>query len=356
AGLLNAVTKSGTNTLHGSGFTFVQDGRLTAGGPGGRTAFTSSQFGGTLSGPIVRNRVHFFVNADLQQLIVPDPGPLPLQGGRTAVSESSAVRFQRILADTFGLQPGTVGPSEGHLPAQDIFGKISVQLGASGHLEISHRYAHGDRRDFVDAGRTFDTTSLSSVAGRSRSTAHTTRLIWSTNLRGQAQNEVIVSYQRLLDTCEPNGPFPLIQVNADAGFLIAGSNSVCPTTAVNQYGLEVTENLTISTAGHLLTLGLHGELLHFHDPLVQVSAGRWFFANLDALAKGVASHYDRGLPGPTPGADFTAVGVGFYAQDRWMPIPRLTVTAGLRADIPFLPDAAHTDDSVFIKLGANTGR
>lgn len=356
-GLLTTVTKSGTNFVHGSVFAFLQDGSLTASNwDGSHPEFTSGQFGGTLSGPVVRDRVHFFLNVDLQQRVVPDAGPFPAQVGRTAVSESSAVKFQHILADSFGLAPGTPGPSEGHLPAQDVFGKITVQLGANGHLELSHHYAHGDRRDFVDAGRTFDTTALSSVAGRSRSTAHTTRLIWSTNLRGQAQNEVIVSYQRLLDTCEPNGPFPLIQVNADAGFLIAGSNSVCPTTAVNQYGLEVTENLTISTAGHLLTLGLHGELLHFHDPLVQVSAGRWFFANLDALAKGVASHYDRGLPGPTPGADFTAVGVGFYAQDRWMPIPRLTVTAGLRADIPFLPDAAHTDDSVFIKLGANTGR
>ena len=351
-GLLNTVTKSGTNFVHGSVFAFLQDGSLTASNwDGSHPEFTSGQFGGTLSGPVVRDRVHFFLNVDLQQRVVPDAGPFPAQVGRTAVSESSAVKFQHILADSFGLAPGTPGPSEGHLPAQDVFGKV-----ANGHLELSHHYAHGDRRDFVDAGRTFDTTALSSVAGRSRSTAHTTRLIWSTNLRGQAQNEVIVSYQRLLDTCEPNGPFPLIQVNADGGFLIAGSNSVCPTTAVNQYGLEVTENLTISTAGHLLTLGLHGELLHFHDPLVQVSAGRWFFANLDALAKGVASHYDRGLPGPTPGADFTAVGVGFYAQDRWMPIPRLTVTAGLRADIPFLPDAAHTDDSVFIKLGANTGR
>src|SRR3989442_396581 len=323
---------------------------------GSHPEFTSGQFGGTLSGPVVRDGVHFFLNVDLQQRVVPEAGPFPAQVGRTAVSEWSAVKFQHILADTFGLRAGTPGPSEGHLPAQDVFGKITVQLAANGHLELSHHYAHGDRRDFVDAGRTFDTTALSSVAGRSRSTAHTTRLIWSTNLRGQAQNEVIVSYQRLLDTCEPNGPFPLIQVNADGGFLIAGSNSVCPTTAVNQYGLEVTENLTISTSGHLLTLGLHGELFHFHDPLVQVSAGRWFFANLDSLAKGVAFHYDRGLPGPSPGADFHAVGVGIYAQDRWTPIPRLTVTLGLRADIPFLPDAAHTDDSVLIKLGANTGQ
>src|SRR5207247_8978255 len=102
------------------GVTSGPDRVLTAGGPARRPALPSSQFWGTLSGPIVRNRVHFFVNADLQQLIVPDPGPLPLQGGRTAVSESSAVRFQRILADTFGLQPGTVGPSEGHLPAQGL--------------------------------------------------------------------------------------------------------------------------------------------------------------------------------------------------------------------------------------------
>lgn len=355
-GLLNAVTKSGTNTLHGSGFTFFQDGRLTARGPDGGTAFTSTQFGVTLSGPIVRDRVHFFVNADMQQRIVPDPGPLPSQAGRTAVSESSAVRFQRILADTFGLQPGTVGPSEGHLPAQDIFGKIAVQLGASGHLEISYRYAHGDRRDFVDAGRTFDTTSLSSVAGRSRSTVNTSRLIWTTPVSGRVQNEVIVSYQRLLDTCRPNGAFPFIQVSADGGFLIAGSNSVCPTTAVRQHAFEVTENMTISRGGHLVTVGVHGEMLHFRDPLVQVSAGRWFFANLNALSTGTASHYDRGLPGPSPGATFHAAGLGVYAQDRWLAFARLTLTVGLRADIPFLPDAAFTNDSALRRLRVNTGQ
>jgi carboxypeptidase family protein/TonB-dependent receptor-like protein len=355
-GLVNAVTRSGTNALHGSAFTFIQDGRLTASGPDGRAAFTSSQFGVTLSGPIVRDRVHFFVNADLQQRIVPDPGPLPSQAGRTTVSESSATRFQRILADTFGLQPGSVGPSEGHLPAQDIFGKITVQLGVSGHLEISHRYAHGDRRDFVDAGRTFDTTALSSVAGRSRSTVNTSRLIWTAPLSGRVQNEVIVSDQRLLDTCRPNGAFPFIQVSADGGFLIAGSNSVCPTTAVRQHGLEVTENLTISTGSHLLTVGVHGEMLHFVDPLVQVSAGRWFFANLDSLSTGGAYHYDRGLPGPSPGATFHAAGLGVYAQDRWLPSPRLTLTVGLRADIPFLSDAAFSNDSVLSRLGANTGK
>jgi hypothetical protein len=357
AGLLNAVTKSGTNTLHGSAFGFFQDGSLVAtNAAGSRPDFTTWQFGGTLSGPIIRNRIHFFLNADLQQRVVPDAGPLVTDVGQTRVSEASALRFQSILRDTFGLEPGTLGPSEGHLPAQDLFTKVTVQLGASGHLELSHHYAHGDRRDFVDAGRTFDTTALSSVAGRSRSTAQTSRLIWSALLGGRWQNEVILSYERLLDTCRPNGAFPLIQVSADAGFLIAGSNSVCPTTAVDQNALELTENLTIGAGRHLVTLGVHGELFHFRDPLVQVSAGRWFFGNLDSLAQGRPNHYDRGLPGPTPGAEFRAAGLGVYAQDRWAPTPRLTLTAGVRLDVPFLPDAAFTNDSVLSRLRVDTGR
>ncbi len=356
-GLLNAVTKAGTNAFHGSAFGFFQDGSLVArNAVGSRPDFTTWQFGGTLSGPIVRNRVHFFLNADLQQRVVPDAGPLVTDVGRTGVSESSAVRFQEILRDTFGLAPGILGPSDGHLRARDLFAKVTLQLGASGHLELSHHYAHGDRRDFMDAGRTFDTTGLSSIAARSRSTAQTSRLIWSALLGGRGQNEVIVSYERLLDTCRPNGAFPLIQVSADSGFLIAGSNSVCPTTAVDQNAFEMTENLTIGAGPHLVTLGVHGELFHFRDPLVQVSAGRWSFSSLDALSQSIANHYDRGLPGPTPGADFHASGLGVYAQDRWAPTLRLTLTIGLRLDVPFLPDAAFTNDSVLSRLRADTGR
>src|SRR5256885_9861878 len=64
-------------------------------------------------------------------------------------SYASALRFQQILRDSFLLEPGSLGPSDGHLPAQDVFAKVTVQLGASGHLELSHHYAHADRREFI---------------------------------------------------------------------------------------------------------------------------------------------------------------------------------------------------------------
>ena len=366
-GLLNAVTKSGTNAFHGSAFGFLQDGSLTAqDAAGNRSDFTTWQFGGTLSGPIVRDRVHFFLNADLQQRVVPDARFLVTAdtvGGadlrKTGISYASAVRFQQILRDSFGLQPGSVGPSDGHLPAQDIFAKITVQLGASGHLELSQHYAHGDRREFVDTGRTYGSYALSSVAGRSSSTAETSRLIWSALVGGRAQNELILSYEHLRDSCRPNAAFPLVQVAADSGTLIAGPNSVCPTTAVDQNALEITENLTIGAGRHLLTIGSHGELFHFRDPLVQVSAGRWLFSSLDLLARGLANHYDRGLGSSArpPGADFRVFGLGLYAQDRWAPTSRLTLTGGLRLDVPFLLDAAMTNQRLVASaLGTDTGR
>src|SRR5688572_9777843 len=62
AGAMNAVTKSGTNDLHGSLFEFLRNGSLNA-----RNAFAltndglkRNQFGGTLGGPIIRNKLFFF--------------------------------------------------------------------------------------------------------------------------------------------------------------------------------------------------------------------------------------------------------------------------------------------------------
>lgn len=356
-GLVNAVTKSGTNAVRGSVFGLLADDALVGTNATSEPlgAFTTWQYGGNLGGPIVRDRVHYFLSIDLQHRVVPDPGPMITDPAGGA--DTMAVRFQDILSSTYGLDPGTLG-LDMEVPTQDVFGKITVQLGANSHLEASHHYTHGDRQGFVDRA-TPDLYNLSSAGQENPSTGNASRLIWTSLLGGRWSSELIVSYLNLRDECRPTARYPLIAVRPNRGTLTfaAGSPVTCP-SAFTQQALEVTANLTVGFGAHIVTFGTHGELLHFTDNLLQTSAGLWNFASLDSLQAGRAYHYERVLPGPrrTGGVDFRARYIGGYVQDRWNPTPRLTVTAGIRVDVPVLPDAIPTNDSLKATLGFDTRR
>ena len=363
-GLANAVTKSGTNTVNGSVFGYLADGALvgknatSAPAPG----FTTWQYGGTVSGPIVRDRAHYFLSVDVQHRVVPDPGPLITDtagGGDTlniGIRYASAVRFHDILQNTYGLDPGTLGPSDGRVPAADVFGKITLQLSTNSHLELSHHYSDGDRVGLLDP-RQYGRYVLSSVTARAPATANASRLIWTSVLGGRWSNELITSYLRLHDECRPTVNYPLIQVTADRGLLLAGTNQTCP-NAFGQDALEVTDDATVGIGSHALTLGTHAQAFHFDHNQVIGGVGLWNFRTLDSLQAGRAFHYERALPGPsrTGAVTFRALQIAFYAQDRWNPVRDLALTIGLRADVPLLPDTVATNDALQAALGVDNGR
>ena len=101
---------------------------------------------------------------------------------------------------------------------------------------------------------------------------------------------------------------------------------------------EITDNFGMAAGNHRLTFGTHAERIDLVDDVLDVPGGLWTFGSLDSLAQGTAASYLR---------DFTAAGdsqvafrvnqIGVYAQDQWVPTPHLTVTAGLRLDVPFVP-------------------
>ncbi len=368
-GLVNAVTRSGTNAVHGSLFAFLADAALvrqvgveTQGQVGD---FTTWQYGGTLGGPIVRDRAHYFLSVDVQHRVVPDPGPLitDTAGGADLanihVSYASAERFRVLLDTLYGLDPGTLGPVQGHVPAVDLFGKVTVQLATNSHLTGSYQSAFGNRRDFLLRSQNY--YALSSLAQAAPSSARAARLNWTSLPGGRWSNELLVSYLRLRDQCRPTADYPEIRVNLlapEGGFLNAGTLGGCPPSEQRQDALEVTDNATIGFGRHVVSLGAHGQMMWFRDDLVPASPGLWVFDGLDAFEAGTALRYQRTLPGPswTGGVDFPAHQVALYAQDRWSPTRALTVTLGLRIDVPFLPDAGATNDSLKAALGVETGR
>lgn len=364
-GLVNAVTRSGSNAVHGSFFGFLADAALVRrGGVGDAVGdFTTWQYGGTLGGPIVRDRAHYFLSVDVQHRVVPDPGPLitDTAGGadlsNIGISYASAERFRILLDTLYGLEPGTLGPIQGRVPAQDAFGKVTVQLAKNSHLAASYHYAHGNQRDFLLRTRNY--YALSSRAQEQLSMTRAYRVTWTSLPGGQWSNELMVSYLRLRDECRPRATFPEIRVfTAPGAFLNAGTEGGCQPSTLRQEALEVTDNATLGFGRHVVSVGVHGALLRFRDDLMNNSPGLWEFDGLDAFEAGTARRYQRTLPGLAwdGGVDFRARQVALYAQDRWSPTRTLTLTAGLRLDLPFLPGAVATNDSLKAALGVDTGR
>lgn len=360
-GLVNAVTRSGENVVHGSLFGFIQNSALAGTGVSGRLAdFKTWQYGGSVSGPITRDRAHYFVSLDMQQRAVPDPGPLltaatvPDPG---QVAYADAVRFQTILRDTFNLEPGTLGAVSGRQPVSDIFGKIDVQLGTNSHVEISQHYARGELEGFP--GRRAGLYVLSNTGQTTLSTASSSTFIWSRVFAQSWSSEFIVSYLRLNDQCRPAADYPAITAVTAGGELWGGSQASCPTRSLVQNVRGLTENVTVGIGGHTVTLGMHGESLRFSNALGGGGTrGAWTFLSLDDFAARRASRYSRTLPGsaPTARSDVDAGQMSAYAQDRWTPTTRFAVTLGLRLDRHFLRNPVVTNETLKTAFGVDTGR
>jgi len=154
-GLINAVTKSGTNAFHGSVFGYVQNQDFVGsdtGSCGDRCSvpvadYKQQQYGFTLGGPIIRDRLHFFVTGDFRHDNRPFATSIQLSAsGDTAGVGITQARFdsvQQILTNQYGFDPGSWRAPQINNPETNLFGKLDVELSTNSHLEVFTRTAPG---------------------------------------------------------------------------------------------------------------------------------------------------------------------------------------------------------------------
>ena len=363
-GLVNAVTKSGSNTLKGVAYGYFENQSLTGRDLSGSRAadFTQGEAGLSLGGPIVRNRVAFFLDAGFrrqsQPQSTPPPGPDTTGGADSAgigIRYGSVVRFRDILRDVYGVDPGNFETRAHRLPSGSVLGKVTVQLGVNSRLEVSHNWFHAGQR--FEGGHDYRFIGFSSNGFHVPLTVNATRLNWSTAFGRRWTNELLLARVHEGNTCVPEVEFPSVDVIADSGHIVAGSFG-CGGLKTTESIWELTDNLGLEWGTHRLTLGMHHELLHLLSAFRAPDEGAWFFQSLDSLDQGLPFHYERNLPGPLaphgPTADFPVRQLGFYVQDQWAPTVRLTLTVGLRLDVPVLPDEPPQNPDLLAGLGVNT--
>ena len=289
---------------------------------------------------------------------IPPPGPDTTRGADSAgigIRYGSVVRFRDILRDVYGADPGDFETRAHRLPSGSVLGKVTVQLGVNSRLEVSHNWFHADQR--FEGEHDYQFIGFSSNGFHVPLTVNATRLNWSAAFGRRWTNELLLARVHEGNTCVPEVEFPSVDVIADSGHIVAGSFG-CGGLKTTESIWELTDNLGLEWGTHRLTLGMHHELLQLLSAFRAPDEGAWLFQSLDSLDQGLPFHYERNLPGPLapegPRADFPVRQLGFYLQDQWAPTIRLTLTAGLRLDVPFLPDEPPQNPDLLAGLGINT--
>src|SRR6266704_5677376 len=290
-GLINAVTKSGTNQFHGSAFGYMQNqnfvGSDTAGVSVPVADYQQRQYGFTFGGPIIRDRLHFFVTGDLRHdnrpcassvQIGPDPSN-PVDTAGVGITQARADSVRTILQGLpNGFDPGDWHAPQINNPETNLFAKLDYELGTNSHVELSGTFVNANQDKLIHSYRlgytsppTFanarDGYELSNSGYAVQNHTRTIRGSWTAGFADRFSNELIIGRTTISDDRPPDLPQPLILVwgNSPYAYLAAGAERFSHANLLDQRVVEATDNLTFQVGRHLFTLGTHNEFIHFRN-------------------------------------------------------------------------------------------
>jgi hypothetical protein len=359
--LVNAVTKSGTNTLHGSAFGYARNEQFAR-----PTSFVASspyrheQFGFSLGGPIVRDRLHFFIAPEFERAAAPIAGPYVGQAADALpalpVSADTVTRFATLLRSR-GLEPGDGSRVTSLNPSVTLFARLDLAL-----PEWKSRVMLRDNYSSVDVTRFARPEGvlvfpLTSNAWTTHTAKHTTAAQIFTQASTSVFNEFVLSYMDRPIVGVGYAASPAIQAvvapasGVGTARLLAGPPASAGGAAAAEMLMEIGDNLVFQPGSrHTISAGIHVERFQYHAQSVRGMFGSWQFASLDALANGDASRYDITKDFGAAKARVRGTQPSVYITDDWRIDDRFSVTLGLRGDVldlSSLPAYNPAVDSVF---------
>ncbi len=358
-GGVNIITKSGTNKPHGSLFYWGRNQKLMGDGPSETpfNKFTEGVFGITFGGPIIKNKLFLFLNAEYTKKSVPEDYFIGGSGERDWGHKAEADRFVNIC-NNYGYDAGGYGEVVNDRTSSKIFARLDWNINPKHRLTLRHGFSDSDYQNLYRTSDRSFTFGNGGVLYLNKS--NSTVLQLNSTLGTNTHNELMINYQTIRDNPTYMGEaFPRIIVDIPGATLYAGSEEYRHRNQLDQDLIEITDNLTIYKGKHTFVFGTHNEFFNFYNVFVQREFGKYEFDSLDDFEAGIPSYYDRyySLTGdPNAPAKFNVYQFGFYAGDEWAATPKLKLTLGLRADVPIMPDDPPANPLVEQKFGYPTNQ
>jgi len=355
-GGINAVTRMGSNQVEGSAYFFTRNEALAGKTPTDDETierkkldkFNANTYGFRVGGPIIRNKLFFFVNAEMQREETPRPFDFNTYEGNATTTELDALVTK---LNGYGYDPGGYGNQIRSLKSDKVLLRLDWNLSNKHKLMIRNQYTKGvslspsrsasDELIFGNSG--IDFPSLTNALA----------IELKSNLSNELSNKLTIGYTAVRDNRNPMGSnFPHVYIDDGAGDIRFGSEEYSTANELNQDIFTLTDNLQIYKGKHTITLGTHNEFYKIYNVFIRQNFGVYKFNNVadfinDSLAYDYARSYsavdDITGDGSKAAADFTALQLGFYAQDEWQVSSQFKLSMGVRFDIPLFLTALKED-------------
>ena len=354
-GGINAVTRSGTNNLEGSVYYFMRNDGTVGKDPQTKqktSDFSDNQFGVRLGGPIIKNKLFFFINGEMGRRNAPTILNAGEDGSLISLEDAQAITD--TLRNRWGYDPGTFAAFDAETQSDKIFGRIDWNINDKHRLTLRHNYISA----FDDnISRTSNSFRFGNNTYRFNNTQHITVGELRSRFSNTITNNLIIGRHQIRDFRTTYGSFfPSVEISHNGGTLTLGTERSSAANELDQDIIEVTNNLKIFKGKHSFTIGTHNEFFKFRNLFMNNLNGRWRFASLTDFNLNAPRQFDvtysadkAGL-GEKPSGEFSAAQLGFYIQDEIQFNQRFRLTIGLRADMPVFSDKPPFNpyvDSVF---------
>lgn len=377
---INAITRSGTNKLQGSVYNFIKNQDLQGEKVNGDKLSGIQQssvktYGARLGGPIIKNKLFFFVSAEKISSTGPSAGAVNLwkasdngiadpNNNITRVKRSDLDAVSNHLKNQWGYDPGAYeGYANGESKVSSLLGRIDWNISNKHKLAVRYNRTTNDVPSLTNgtsganprASNTYSRVSQNAMSFENSmyftsNNVSSYTLELNSRFNNRLSNQFLATYSKIqTGRSSPSAEFPFIDIGDGLGtssvwqnYISAGYELFTYNNAVINDNYTIVNNLTYTAGRHSLLLGASFESQKFANNYMRNGTSYYRY-------KSVADFLTTGTPGevapiqfaltyPYEGADpFAIVKYNLpavYLQDNISVNDRFNLTLGLRAEIP----------------------
>ena len=356
-GVVNTVTKSGANQIHGSVFYFLRSTGFDAHDP--YSAFNPTehriQVGATIGGALIKNKLFYFLSDDNTRRNFPfvdsqvkvgflNPSTETWVGCTVTVAQCNAINA--LLPRFYGQIPRTA--------LNDLyFGRLDYHLNDRNTFSASFNFLHWKSPNGIQTGLSSTTGAGITGNGDDSVAVRNGKATWTSVIT----NAMVNSFRYGLDTDRQADGFDQAELGGGLGYLdvaVAGVQlgpaTYLPRVEPLETRNEFADDLSWAKGKHMIKLGFSFENVQDNINYLSNRYGSYTYPTVNSFAEDYSGNttgaHDYSAFTQTfgnPAVNYGVKDIGIYLQDQWKATDRLTVTLGARYEYTFMPPPAQTN-------------